>query len=908
MNNYNLHYKGSEWRKWDLHIHTPFSIEQHYKNTKENWEKFINALESLPSDVKVLGITDYYFIDGYAEVMGFKNAGRLKNIEKIFPILEFRLDTFGSGNENKLQKINLHILFDLDEGNLIKEIKKVREEFIDKINLSPADRHRTKKLSLDNFINEGGTLKDGFDSFIPSTKQVFDIINSETWRDRTFLFLGYKEWSNLEKNQQLRPLKEDLYASVSAFLSNNAANNEANQNWLNEFGDKRLLHSLDIHGFDLLDTYEFDKDNNQLPSEKYHCHTWIKSDPTFEGLKQIIYEPELRVAIQPSEPETKTGYQIIDRIQIENQLIHNDHLELNPSLNSIIGGRSTGKSILLGAIAKKLKTERPVRMKDPDYDNFIQSVSDSIRIIWKDGKEENNREIEYFHQGYMYNLATDENELSKLIQDILKQKGKEPIITSYQKSITENKKRITDLLSDFYQIARDIREKDAKAREKGDKKGIEDEISKLTEGLSKLHTVELSLDERETYEKVKNAITHANHELVTLQSDLTLVENLKGTSFIKENISYDLTSISDERRVIVDNAYAETKFEFYKLWQNKLDSIISNIQIQQQEQKKLIETLSVDVTFQKVANAYSNNVQLNEYNEKIALQKNKLFEINAISEELSSLKTQRDAIRQSIRDNHSLFFKLSNELIPLLSDNESGLAIKALVKFDQSRYRQLLHSCLNLQGYTNQSLANFEYQTESLYQTHVSEFFDRLIEDSLTLKGGHNNETLSNALLADCFYYITYDIEYEDDDFRKMSDGKKAFVVLKLLLDFSDKDCPILIDQPEDDLDNRAIYTDLVQYLRRKKKLRQIIVATHNPNIVVGADSELVICANQDGLKNYNRGRKKFQYVSGSLEHSIEKKKCEEILEGQGVREHVCEILEGGDIAFRLRDNKYGLN
>src|SRR5690606_1255625 len=140
------------------------------------------------------------------------------------------------------------------------------------------------------------------------------------------------------------------------------------------------------------------------------------------------------------------------------------------------------------------------------------------------------------------------------------------------------------------------------------------------------------------------------------------------------------------------------------------------------------------------------------------------------------------------------------------------------------------------------------------------------------------------------------------------SDGKKAFVVLKLLLDFNDKNCPILIDQPEDDLDNRAIYNDLVQYLREKKKVRQILVATHNTNIVVGADSELVICANQHGEKNINQQGRKFQYVTGSLENTFSRiSEKDEILECQGIREHVCEILEGGNIAFKLREKKYSI-
>ena len=63
-----------------------------------------------------------------------------------------------------------------------------------------------------------------------------------------------------------------------------------------------------------------------------------------------------------------------------------------------------------------------------------------------------------------------------------------------------------------------------------------------------------------------------------------------------------------------------------------------------------------------------------------------------------------------------------------------------------------------------------------------------------------------------------------------MSEGKKAFVVLMLLLDFSNKDCPILIDQPEDDLDNRAIYNELVTYIKRKKKFRKILLIVNGKN------------------------------------------------------------------------------
>ena len=74
-------------------------------------------------DVKVIGINDYYFIDGFEKVMDYKmNKGRLRNIEKIFPVLEFRIDTFASAGETQFQKVNYHILFNIDDMNWKKEI------------------------------------------------------------------------------------------------------------------------------------------------------------------------------------------------------------------------------------------------------------------------------------------------------------------------------------------------------------------------------------------------------------------------------------------------------------------------------------------------------------------------------------------------------------------------------------------------------------------------------------------------------------------------------------------------------------------------------------------------------------------------------------------------------------------
>jgi ABC-type cobalamin/Fe3+-siderophores transport system ATPase subunit len=141
-----------------------------------------------------------------------------------------------------------------------------------------------------------------------------------------------------------------------------------------------------------------------------------------------------------------------------------------------------------------------------------------------------------------------------------------------------------------------------------------------------------------------------------------------------------------------------------------------------------------------------------------------------------------------------------------------------------------------------------------------------------------------------------------------MSPGKKGLVLLQLLVNLSDEEWPILLDQPEDDLDNRSVYEDLVSFLKLKKLKRQIIIVTHNPNLVVGSDAEEVVVANQAGQEIGRENKKfKFEYVSGALENSFELTSAAEptVLLRKGIRQHVYEILEGGKEAFLKREQKY---
>src|SRR5690606_31271527 len=240
----------------------------------------------------------------------------------------------------------------------------------------------------------------------------------------------------------------------------------------------------------------------------------------------------------------------IYHIEIVNEEIFNTELHLNQNLNSIIGGRSSGKSVLLGAIASKVKTTRPIEFSDPDYQKYVQEISDTIKVIWKDGQEENNREVEYFEQGYMHKIARNGSELNNIVNNILVQNGKEPILDEYKRFVTDNSKSIAGFVSDYFLLLRDIQEKESKVRDKGDKKGIEDEIAKLKGELIKLSVTAITDEEKLHYEEVKTSIEECNQRIQSITKDVGLIDKLKSINIIKDNLDYELISLTeDERRV-----------------------------------------------------------------------------------------------------------------------------------------------------------------------------------------------------------------------------------------------------------------------------------------------------------------------------------------------------------------------
>ncbi len=132
---------------------------------------------------------------------------------------------------------------------------------------------------------------------------------------------------------------------------------------------------------------------------------------------------------------------------------------------------------------------------------------------------------------------------------------------------------------------------------------------------------------------------------------------------------------------------------------------------------------------------------------------------------------------------------------------------------------------------------------------------------------------------------VAYSIQYDGAEVEQLSPGTRGIVLLLLYLAIDQRDeRPLIIDQPEENLDPKSIHNELVEHFRRAKQRRQIIVVTHNANIVVNADADQVIVAECGP----HRTAPDITYTSGALENAT-------------IRKHVCEILEGGEEAFRER-------
>lgn len=862
---------GAEWGKWDLHFHTPSSYD--YQNKSITNDDIIKKLSE--ENISVVAITDHHIID-VERIKNLQNLAKAKNII-ILPGIEFLSDYRA--------REPIHFIGIFKEDADISFIWSQLEA----------------KTNISRIRGEGMQINEVYCSFPDTIKLIHELGGLVS------VHAGHKS-NSFEGIPNTLPqsdaMKLDIAKLVDIFEIGKIEDVSGYNTSVVPFIYKKIQkkHPVIICS-----------DNHNINDYQTRSTCWIKAEPSFEGLKQIIYEPEARVKIGDGKPEEKPSYQLINSITFDHKDFQKEPIYFNPNLNTIIGGRSSGKSILLGCIAKK--TDNTVIVKEKvngemsSHDKYINEICKNVKIEWNDRQPDNEHKIEYYGQSVINSYASDSKKIDSIVQRIVnKEDEKRNALEKYNIFQINNQKDITNKIAELI----DLREKESTVDEQikgiGNKQGLEDEIEKLKKDISEINKTREGSFSEEELNKFGESVEQMHKlegKLSTWEKDTNVLSLLKEKELVMP-ISGEVAKISDGIKERVLKIYEEINANVKKIWFESIENL----------EKDVIQTISAcrsEISTITSSPLYSKGLEYLKENEIYANktqllkdEENKLRQILDLEKEKEGLHINYLELFESIIVLNSKYFSETKKITDLIKQKKGDVEISAKTIFTSDKIISTLEKSLNKNFGEGKKLKEFKGKNQEDIEKYFRNLLLNIDNGTVKLTKDTSLQSLLTSLLAINYYSITYKVKYEGDDLEAMSEGKKAFIILRLLLDFDDSVWPILIDQPEDDLDNRAIYTDLVSYLRDKKTKRQIILVTHNPNIVVGADSELVIVANKHGSKNENPDKIKFCYYGDTLESSFKDNDEKTVLYKQGIKEHICEILEGGDAAFKLREKKYG--
>ena len=945
---------GSIWRKWDFHVHTPYSIlntnygfnpfELTESDLETEFDEYVKKLFTLAveNNVAAIGITDYFMLEGYKRIKEkylsspskmlqcFPDDELRRKIEKIFifPNIELRLENFVGRNANS---VNYHVIFSNDIT-----IQDIEENFLHQLTFN-YDSGNTRSLTLSNIKELGSQIKNnnndsgsdllvGLNHVTVNYADIQKVLeNNPTFRNKYLITVPVDEdLSQISWNGRDYSTRRNIYKQCHCLLTSNektikwalASGREDAQ--IKEFGSiKPCIWGSDAHEYQRM----------FKPAEDRHC--WVKSELTFEGLLQVVYEPSERVCIQNEQPDIGDIHQIIDSVRFENEAFQEAPIYFNSSLTCIIGGKSTGKSMLLRQMARAIDNDYALQQEGRLQHNTFPSVKTTV--TWKDGTS-NGRKIVYIPQAFLNSTIDNPEEMTainKIIFDVLLQ---EPDI----KKAYENLKADTDKIQKKVQLLID--------ELIADKTKLTD-LNELIKKDGSSSTYNSTIQQLESEREVLAQKVNVTPEEINRFNEVE--KNIESIVLKNEKLHYELENQKKIFKVSVvvpgyfsclDGLSIEHDFsKDFPVTENTLNSALTALN---QEILPKWETI-INLNCKNLQSSISqNNHNLNLLKEEYESLKEKVAQseqlgklttrINAERKLLQSAierETQKEDLLKSINQKKEKIIASQSDYLDIYTtfgkiirstgtSRNTSLIFDSEIVWKQTEFMECLARIFNNKNFTPFRTKHNYDLTDLKPEDYGKQFLSTLWNawekpekyGGLSFKAGN---TLADVLsyIFKNWYNIHYIVKSGNDSIESMSPGKKALVLLEMLISLEDSKCPILIDQPEDDLDNRSIYNDLVQYIRRKKKERQIIIVTHNANVVLGADAEEIIIANQDGIGTEN-AEKRFEYRSGAIENDEiltddTGVTLKGILNQNGIQTQICDILEGGRPAFKLRQNKY---
>jgi len=1001
--------KGAEWRKWDLHLHTPGTAKNDQFGS-DSWVTYISTLDS--KDVSVLGITDYFSIENFLKVKEKQDQGSLAgkflipNIElRILPVT--RTDT----------PINLHVLFDPSAETLAL----IEREFFRKLKFEYKDCTysciRTDLISLgrsyanNQTLDEFAAWKVGVEQFnIPFT-DIRKILENEIFRDK--YLVGVSNSSNDGnsgiQHSSLAATREEIYRFSDFILSGNPKDREfflgkgsvPAPEIVSKYGSlKPCIVGSDAHCLGTICSFP----NGRI--------TWIKADPSFEGLKQIILEPEERVYIGDKPPlfnrvqmnRTRfiTGLSLrsIDGYSNEHgKWFENVEILFNKELVAIIGNKGSGKSAIADIIA--LCSSVP---KDEDSFVFLNKKKFCVgngklaqkftaKLKWESGYNSGDivlssptipgePGVKYLSQGQFERLT---NELSTADEF---QKEIESVVFSHipdserlnAKSFSELKVIKTHSLEaerlafsgDLKTACQNLVILERK-RNPQYKKDLEQKLEKKNAEFAALKEPDPVADPNsDPQQKIANAQVHKEiDELKRQISGLDLAiekeELAKKATLIQKHAIQDILRDFENERLQVQ--------AFIKSSQEKVNQANLDIHIEQlisfslQTEPLILKLKEIDAQLNAIlrklgeaplgedednpdnlhsqrnklqANLEAANAKLDGEQKKyqdylnakeVVAQERKhitgspqqVDSVEFYKAELaylsSKLSSDLDAALEICLDIAGRLYQKSAEIVSVYKEarnrlnaiiaehSETLLEYKISIDAGLVKSDSFMTEFLGMISKQKSGTFNGTESSEVEFKKLTAETdFDRWesVKDLLVcmvnaLKANQKSanapcyiedqvkdpQKLFEYLFSVTFVKPNYQLKQGDKTLDMLSPGERGALLLVFYLLLDKSDIPLIIDQPEDNLDNHSVATVLVPFIRRAKSKRQIIMVTHNPNLAVVSDAEQVIYASINKDDDF-----KFSAISGSIENPVINKK-------------IVDVLEGAMKAFNTRKSKY---
>lgn len=892
-----------------------------------DWDRYCSTLES--SDVAVFGITDYFCFDGYRAVREEYSTRHPESTKLLLPNLELRLN---EAVNKATDTVDIHLIFrpDTDDALLDSFLSDLLTEVTD-------NRGRNVKCSdlADHQLAGASVTRSNLRSALENNF-------GRAWGPADVIIVVPAS-NNGIRAESGKQRKMNIADEIDKF-SNAIFGGPQNVEWYlqedrYEDGTQRstpkpVLAGSDAHSYDQLEGWL----GKSVDEDGIHKEvTWIKADPTYEGLLQTLIEPSARVAIQPSTPDRKDPYKYISTVTFSgSNRFPTEPIELNPNLVSVIGSRSSGKSALLAYIAHAVDPTYTVEQQELSGLGDSGSVGPaaglawgqvaSIRCVvqWGDPAAQEGRVI-YIPQNSLYSVSERPKEITEKIRPALYRLEPALEIASdrAQVEIASANELIRRSVEQWFALNKEIADERRALRDLGDPAGITSTRDRLTEQIQTLRDASaLTEQESADYQQIVEQLANISAQIEFTEADIAALDPLVQSSGDGQYTARSDVDVSVLLLPAAANLPHDLRDQLDELIARTSEALRDSVRNEVAEHRKGLDTFRADAV-RRVAELEEKNARL--------IAKNRT---NAELEDLVMRRQQQEEVLRRIGEKTVTIEELGHRQVEELAALQEQIekrseATASLIAAFEEAPRELDGMTFGIEQQI--SADRIATVSSAFNRQENTEYFDRARGDQIDLdkvlaepqlfltsvaagsqkiRVGESKERLAADVLA-----LTPDIEFfavlEGDriggfERSSMTPGKQALFALTLIINESDEAWPLLIDQPEDDLDSRSIFKTIVPYLTRRKGDRQILMVSHDANMVIGADSEQVIVANRHGEDRKNRDDQMFSYLSGALEWtSPVDEDAEFVLESCGIREHAIDILDGGEDAFQKRRDKY---